>query len=251
MNKKSPNFLIIGAARSGTTTLYNCLKKHPLIYLPKNKRPEPHFFLKNKEFKKGYEYYIGKYFFNSSLNQIKGEASTSYLFQKYVPSRIYKYIPNCKFIIMLRNPVERAISNYLFTYNNGIETLDFDKAIRNENKRIKNPKNIFEKEVQPFAYLKRGLYYNQISNYLKYFKRKQFHFIIFDNFILNPNRELKAVLEFLNLNQIRFQNIRRFNKSKIKIKVSKETKKFMINYFKDDINKLSNFLNKDLRMWLN
>tara|TARA_B100000242_G_C42882268_1_gene409382 strand:+ start:289 stop:747 length:459 start_codon:yes stop_codon:yes gene_type:complete len=152
---------------------------------------------------------------------------------------------------MLRNPVERAISNYLFTYNNGIETLDFDKAIRNENKRIKNPKNIFEKEVQPFAYLKRGLYYNQISNYLKYFKRKQFHFIIFDNFILNPNRELKAVLEFLNLNQIRFQNIRRFNKSKIKIKVSKETKKFMINYFKDDINKLSNFLNKDLRTWLN
>ena len=112
MIKKSPNFLIIGAARSGTTTLYNCLKKHPLIYLPKNKRPEPHFFLKNKEFKKGYEYYIGKYFFNSSLNQIKGEASTSYLFQKYVPSRIYKYIPNCKFIIMLRNPVERAYSHW-------------------------------------------------------------------------------------------------------------------------------------------
>ena len=93
--------------------------------------------------------------------------------------------------------------------------------------------------------------YYKIYNYLKYLKKKQFHFIIFDNFILNPKRELKAALEFLNVNQIRFKNIRRFNKSKIKIKVSKETIKFMINYFKDDINKLSNFLNKDLRTWLN
>lgn len=251
MIKNNPNFLIIGAARSGTTTLYNCLKKHPLIYLPTNKRPEPHFFLKKKEFKKGYEHYIRKYFMNSLQTQIRGEASTSYLFQKNVPARIYKYIPDCKFITMLRNPVERAISNYIFTYNNGIETLPFDEAIMNEGKRIKNPKNIFEKEVQPFAYLKRGLYFNQISNYLRYFKKKQFHFIFFDSFIADPKKEIKGVLEYLNVNQIRFKNIRRFNKSKIKIKVSKETKKFMINYFKDDIKKLSNFLNKDLRTWLN
>lgn len=246
-----PDFLIIGAARSGTTTLYSYLQQHPFIYLPKNKRPEPHFFLKNEEYNKGFEYYIQKYFSDTSINQKKGEASTSYLFQEYVPSRIYQHIPNCKFIVMLRNPIERAISNYIVTYQNDIETLSFEDAIIQEKTRTNNPKNIFEKEVQPFAYLARGLYYHQILNYLKYFKKEQFHFIIFDDFIDNPNKELKKIVEFLNISQFEFSKIERQNESnKMDINISNELNFFMHNYFKDDIDKLSNLLDKNLKGWL-
>src|SRR5436305_13662497 len=103
-----PNFLIIGAARSGTTTLYTHLKRHPDIYLPPRKRPEPHFFYKSAEYERGIGYYEERYFSACRNESAIGEASTSYVFGPTVPGRIRAALPDIKAICLLRNPVERA-----------------------------------------------------------------------------------------------------------------------------------------------
>ena len=164
-----PDFLVIGAARSGTTSLYHYLKSHPQIYLPAKKHPEPHFFLKNNEYKKGIHYYSEKYFKNVNHDKKAGEISTSYLYQPYVAKRIKKHLPKVKLIAMLRNPIERSFSNYVFTYKNGLDSLSFEDAILQEKKRISNPETQFHSEIQPYAYMDRGRYYKQLMEYLKYF----------------------------------------------------------------------------------
>ena len=106
-----PNFLIIGAARAGTTTIYNHLKDHPDVYLPAQKRPEPHFFLKESEYARGISYYEERFFSARRDERAVGEASTSYLFGQQVPKRIRAALPGVKLICVLRNPVERAFSS--------------------------------------------------------------------------------------------------------------------------------------------
>ena len=92
------DFLIIGAARSGTSSLHNVLSNHRSIYLPKQP-PEPNFFFKDTEYKKGIKYYHQKYFNNTSTKKFMGEKSTSYFYSSSkVAKRIFNYNPNVKMV---------------------------------------------------------------------------------------------------------------------------------------------------------
>ena len=120
-------------------------------------RPEPHFFYKSWEFKKGIEYYRTKWFSNVSLNQTAiGERSSSYLFgSKDVAKKIFTFYPNMRFIFVLRNPIERTWANYRYTVLEGLETNSFEKVLLNEKKRIKQQR--MWSEIQPFNYTGRFL----------------------------------------------------------------------------------------------
>ena len=127
---KLPNFLIIGAQRCGTTTLYNQLVSHPDISPATTK--ELHYFDIN--FSKGIQWY--KEQFNDE--RIIGEASPYYIFHPLCPKRIFDIIPEVKIIVLLRNPVERAYSHYWHEIRLGKENLSFEDAISEESSRIKN-----------------------------------------------------------------------------------------------------------------
>jgi len=152
-NIKLPNFLIVGAPKSGTTSLYYYLKEHPEIYMSKLK--EPHFFskeCKNLPFRGPKDESLGstKYmnltwedyqnlFKGAITYKAVGEASADYLYYfKCSIKNIKKYLGNPKIIIILRNPIERAFSAYLHMLRDGREYLSFREALHMEEERKKN-----------------------------------------------------------------------------------------------------------------
>ena len=195
-----PNFIIGGAAASGTSFLSEILIQHPNIFLPKNMRPEPHFFYKSWEFKKGIKYYRTKWFSDSDLNHIAiGERSSSYLFgSKQVAEKIHAFYPNMRFIFILRNPIERVWANYRYTVLEGLETNSFQAALLTEKKRIKKQKGIWS-EIQPFNYTGRSFYAKQIKEFLKIFSKKNILLIKSEKLSLNTDVELKKICNFLNV----------------------------------------------------
>lgn len=127
-----PHFLIIGAARSGTTSLYSYLVEHPRVVAAAKK--ELHFF--DLRFPNGPAWYRDQ-FPSLSPDTITGEASPYYLFHSHVPKRVFKLLPHVKLIVLLRNPVDRAYSHYYHAVKHGIETLPFERAIEQEDERLR------------------------------------------------------------------------------------------------------------------
>jgi len=248
-----PNFLIIGAARSGTTTLYYQLQRHPDIYLPRNKRPEPHFFFKASEYERGLAYYSKRYFLEWAGEKAVGEASTSYLFGNKTPKLVVEALPDVRVIVMLRNPIDRAHSNYWHTVSSGMEKLTFVEAIAREDERTIQNEGTPLAEIKPFSYLARGMYCQQIENWLAYLDRSKMHFIVFDDFISDQSAVIGDVLKFLGLpsNELVVDNQRVENRSVPQgADLLESTQELMRRYFYKDVEKLGIFLNRDLSYWL-
>lgn len=308
-----PNFLIIGAAKSGTTAMYHYLKQHPEVFMSKVK--EPAFFAIEGNSQKidfrawlsysrrsekapwrwpiwGMKRYttIDKYselFKNVNGEIAIGEASPIYLYSQEAPKRIKHYIPNSKLIVILRNPVERAYSQFLQHVRDSRETTnDFKVALDLESERQKEGWGAF------YYYKSLGLYYKQLKNYYKNFDPEQILVILFEDFVnftyfvientfkfigvnesfkpdisLRPNvsgvprnKLLNYILTEPNLKSllkpilpITFQrsvlNIRNRNLSKFPI--PKEIKEELIDFYRADILQLQDCIQKDLSSWLN
>ena len=197
-----PSFLCVGAQKSGTTSLQDILIQHPNIYLPKIK--ETHFFDNGeKNYSKGLKWYETEYFSSIKTENIIGEISTNYMFLEYVPKRIYEDLgPDVKLIFMLRNPIQRAYSQFMMNRQNFFETKTFEEALNLENKKIL--KDEHHKKI--FGYMKRGLYGEQIKRFLKYFPKEQMFFIIFEtDFIKNKTQTINELCHFLELSPYEFQ----------------------------------------------
>ncbi|MFC1812830.1 sulfotransferase domain-containing protein, partial [Thermodesulfobacteriota bacterium] len=180
-----PNFLIVGAAKSGTTSLYSYLNQHPDIFMPKwkelsffigdpagpiHKVKKPEFFLR---------------VFATVANQTAvGEASTSYLYDESAPKRIKEVLGAIKIIIVLRNPVDMAYSLYNHQVRKEGETLEnFEAALEAEADRIRDP--IFRKKCYGwhanYYYYHRGLYYEQVKRYLDVFGNENVIIFLFED----------------------------------------------------------------------
>ena len=227
---KEPNFLIGGAGTAGTSFLSSILMQKPEVYLPKNMRPEPHFFYKSWEFKKGKNYYLNKWFKNVPKDKIAiGERSSSYLFgSEEVANKIYSYYPKMKFVFVLRNPYERAWANYRFTALNGLENLSFIESIKVEYSRLKKLNRKWS-EIKPYSYVGRSLYGAQLKSYFAKFKDEQILTIKSENLSLNTSKELKSIFKFLNVpyNNFKYENAKDFTSlSIIDPKIQFELRKY-------------------------
>jgi hypothetical protein len=196
-----PNFFILGAAKAGTTTLFDLLKQHPQIYFPYNK--EPLFFCRDEFYEYGLDWYARSFFSGSEKFAIRGEASPHYLYwaEKVAP-RIKQAISNedLKFIVVLRNPTERAYSWYWNMIKDGRETLSFVDALEAEEERLqKNKAQLSAWGSMNYGYYRGGQYLNQIKEFLKYFPRENLHVVLFDDLIKTPTEVLKDVFNFLNI----------------------------------------------------
>jgi len=188
-----PNLICPGAAKSGTTTLYDLLKQHPDVLMSSKK--ETNFFVQNYQL--GGEWYKKTYFSGWKGEKIIGDITPSYMSFKYVAKRIFDMLGNdIKLIFLLRNPVTRAYSHYWMTRRNGLENKSFEDALLLEEERIRRE----EYNIIRFGYVQRGLYAEQIKEYLKHFRYENMRFILFEDFICDTKKEMQNIFNFLGIN---------------------------------------------------
>ncbi len=188
-----PNFFIVGAGKSGTSSLNRYLKDIPGIYMSPVK--EPNYFSINFVFEnapnpkpiRSEEKYLNL-FANAKDEKILGEASTPYLEDPEVPHLIYEKIPDARILISLRNPIEKVYSGYLMWKNRKRISDDFHEYVQKELKR-KDPQNIKRKYL--------GLYYDNVKRYLEVFGIDQVKIIIFEEWVKDPKPTLNEILKFL------------------------------------------------------
>ena len=199
-----PNLLIVGAAKSGTTSLHNYLKQHPEIFMSNHK--EPHFLI-NKEIgenripkgvKKLNEYI--SLFDGSDTFKYRGESSAMYLqFPNIVIKNIKKYLEkDLKIIIMLRNPIDRAFSGYQHVKRFNVdEELTFAQALD-----VCEDRYFKQTSLTPATrYIHIGMYYDFVKKFMHSFSG-QVHVIIYDDFITDTQYELSKVFSFLKVKKI-------------------------------------------------
>jgi hypothetical protein len=206
-----PDFLIIGAQKAGTTSLASYLAAHPGVVPSKCK--EVHFFDLNYE--RGVDWYRSH--FPVALGQVlrsrmrgrriqMGEASPYYIFHPLAASRAFNLLPAARVIVLLRDPVDRAYSHYHHEIRLGAESMAFEDAIEAEDHRIAEEgqrlaldSSYVSFNYQHFAYLKRGIYADQIRRWLRYYRPEQFLILSSERFFKNPASEYQRVLQFLGL----------------------------------------------------
>ena len=177
-----PNFLVCGIQKGGTTSLYHYLRSQRDVFMPGVK--EINFFTINYE--RGRTWYENHFAAWRGEKAI-GEASPLYMWHPEVPERMASLIPGARLIFVLRNPIERAYSNYWFNVSRGAQNPrhSFSEAIRTEDGHRR--------------YITKGFYYEQIVRFLGYFDRNQLHIIITEDLKRNPSHEVGLCLQFLGV----------------------------------------------------
>jgi Sulfotransferase domain len=197
-----PHFLIIGAQKAGTSTLYASLSTHPEIEEAQEK--ELHFF--DRHYANGINSYRWQ-FPELKRGQITGEATPYYFFHPLAPERVARTLPDVKLIAMLRNPVERAYSQYHSEVRKGFEDLPtFEEAIAAEAERLSGEREKVTEDptydshsLRHHSYLARGIYADQLEGWFEHFSREQFLILKFEDFASRPRRTLRRCEEFLGI----------------------------------------------------
>ena len=197
-----PNFLIGGTAAGGTSFLATTLIQNPQIYLPARMRPEPHYFYKSWEFKKGYSHYLSTWFSDVPEQVLAvGERSSSYLYGGLATAqRIHSSLPDVRLIFVLRNPVQRAWANYRYTVLQGLEDLPFIDALEKEENRKFSAKGLWS-EILPHDYSGRSRYASQLRDYRSVFSDSQILLIKSELLSTATAVELDRIHGFLGVSQ--------------------------------------------------
>jgi hypothetical protein len=184
-----PNFLIIGSQKAGTTSLYNILQQHPQVFMPEKK--EINFFFLDKEFCKGIEYYQGFFADIPAGKKAYGEASPGYICHPQAPRRIKEFLPHTKLILTVRNPIERAYSQYWDNRMTLSESRQFDQTLDIALNETYEPGKL--------GYFNRGTYIQYIKHYLELFNADQFLVLLFDDLRDDPSKFYRRCFEFLEI----------------------------------------------------
>ncbi len=184
--KKKVDFIGIGAPKSATSWIYECLKSNPDVCVSNIK--ETHYFSRN--YSKGDEFYL-KYY-DCSGDKIMGEFSNTYMYNADVPRRIKTHNENVKLIVCLRHPIERAISHYYFlkarlaiNFNNINKVIQGDiRGNKSENK---------------FKAIERGRYYKYLKNFYKLFDKDNIFILFYDDIKQNPKKSIDELFKFLKV----------------------------------------------------
>lgn len=179
------HFVIIGAQRCGTTYLYRLLDEHPEIEMAKPIRPEPKFFLDDARYAKGLDYYATEYFSDPTV-QVRGEKSTSYLESEVAAERLAASLPSAPLVVVLRDPVQRAISNYRFTAQHGHEHLQLAEALE-ASLAGEREWDRTRFSVSPYAYVPRGRYVEYLECYAGRVSRERLVVVVFEELVRDPD----------------------------------------------------------------
>lgn len=200
------NFFVIGAQKSGTTTIHDVLDGIPGVSLPKQK--ETHYY--SNQYEKGIGWYKAQFKLKGELSnevEVFGEVDPEYIFWPGTANRIYDEHPDAKIVCILRDPIFRAVSQYKMSVRRGIEDRSFETALAAEFELIDSASiecgysPFSQEELFSHSYLLRSLYSKQIKEYLEKFPRENIYFMLFENLTDSDKYDLEigSLLEFLGI----------------------------------------------------
>jgi hypothetical protein len=252
-----PDFIIIGAQRSGTTSLYKYLSQHPEIHpsFPK----EINYF--SNYYRKGINWYRSHFPLsvwkrrvegNGKQKFITGEATPYYLSHPHAPQRAYSVVPHARLIILLRNPVERAYSHFNHEVRMRTESLSFEQALNKEEERLSQEvgKLLSDEDhrsfnYQHYSYLSRGVYIDQIQAWRRYFIPESILILSSEEFYSEPSKTLSRAIEFFELSSWHLENFKKYNSSPYQ-KMDSNIRKRLAAYYKPHNKRLYEYLDVDL-----
>lgn len=208
-----PNFLIVGAPRSGTTSLYRYLREHPQVFLPSVK--EPGFFAEGEARKVTTLEEYARLFEETTAKAI-GEASVTYLYDPGAAARIRDVLgTGTRILILLRNPVDKTRSLWAHMTAIGAESLPFEEALAAEEGRLSGATRLPAGTLAPtyYAYVARGRYAPQVRRYLETFPRERVRVDLFEEFFENPATAYSGVCDFLDVDKGHSPRFRVYNPS--------------------------------------
>ena len=182
-----PEFLIIGAARSGTTTISRYLRAHPGVFMAQEK--EVHFFDNDETFALGVDWYKSR-FASAEPDQVPGEATPAYMAISAAVDRMAAVVPNARLIAILRNPTDRAYSMYWLARAWGAETREPEEALGDA---MRNP----ESAERVSEYL--GSYVEQLEHVRRYYPASAIMTMLFEDFSARPDAAVGRVCEFIGV----------------------------------------------------
>jgi hypothetical protein len=249
-----PDFMIIGMQKSGSSALYDYIIKHPNVYPALRK--ETHYF----ELKKGtrwYKSYFPTVFTKFYVTKIKkqifltGEATPNYTFFPFSAEKIKQMVPNAKFIVIMRNPVDRTFSQYQMKVRKHQESLSFEDSLKQENNRLIREANVSDdeyynsKNFNRFAYITRGRYAEQLEIWFKIFPKENIFTISTEELEKDQTGTMKKIFEFLNLSEYTINDLEKVFTGNYKDKINSETRKKIVEYFKPHNRKLYELIGKE------
>ena len=250
-----PDFYILGGQKCGTTSRFMYLTRHPAILSPNAK--DIRFF--DKYFFKGINWYRINFPSKSRKSLLRksfkhvltGEGTERYFDHPHAPQRIKQVTPHAKFIILLRNPIERSYSHYKMISRRHAESLPFEKVIQEEDRII----SLYQKMIDDpsyysdiyfrHGYLHRGIYVDKIKHWMEVFPKEQFLIIQSEEFFREPSKIYNQVLDFLgveNFDLDQYEQFRKQDYSESKLLV--DTRKKLVDYFKPHNQRLYEFLGR-------
>jgi hypothetical protein len=248
-----PDFLVIGAKRCGTTSLYQHLPEHPCI----SKSPYDNMGFFNDNFHLGVNWY--KSFFPTTFtrNKIKSkfgdflafDVTTKYMEEESTANNVYQTKPNMKIIIILRNPVDRAYSQYHLSVRQTAERRSFEDVVEENMNRL-NKESHEHYEIKPrFSakednYLKKGLYALQLRYWLKIFPRENILIVSTEEFESNQQIIYNKIFEFLNISKSEVKNTKKMEKGNYP-PMKSETRNLLLEYFRPHNHELFELINME------
>ena len=219
--RASPDFIVVGTQKGGTSSFYSHIIQHPQILRTSAVDYEVNYF--NAAYHKGPSRYRSHFPLALPYKKrkwITGEKSPSYMSNPHVFDRIHQFNPTTKLIFLLRNPVERAISHYGFMKKFDIETLSIEDALEQEDERIGDQYDSLT--YRYYSYQKRGIYVEQIERCFKKFQKNQALILKSEDLFAKPHETLKKVFLFLDVDpnyippDLSPRNVGSYNKSEFR-----------------------------------
>lgn len=243
-----PDFIVIGVVRGGTTSLFENLSKHPCVY--SSSYDELGFFDSN--FDLGLNWYRSLFpsIFQKKISEFRKkcfmtyDVTPFYIWNPLAAQRIRDMFPTIKLIALLRNPIDRAYSNYFLGVRSGSEKLSFEEAIEHEIKSLEGisltDQTIYKR---PRSYIAKGFYAKQLEIWLQLFKKEQLLILQTEEFAKNPLTTLSEIFAFLKLPDCTLTDFKKMNVAKYP-PMKQETREFLRNYYLPYNNELYKMIGK-------
>ena len=255
--RELPDYLIIGVQRGGTSSLHTYLVQHPAVARAYLK--EIHYFDRN--FHRGVDWYRSFFPTRTYMDYLRrktgsrvvcGDATPGYFFNPHTPFRVAELLPDVKLILLLRNPIDRAYSNYCHRVAQGLEHLDtFESAIESETARIEGEREkmledptYVSEEYRLHSYLARGIYADQLETWFKLFPPESFLIERSEDLFADPATVVNRVFRFLGVPEFKLPQYPTYNALRSG-KISPETRARLVDYFRPHNERLYALVGRD------
>ncbi len=243
MKNMRVDFVIGGTQKGGTSALDSFLRQHPEICMP-NTRKELHFFDREEENTDYKKYHTN--FEPKPQHRVIGEASPIYMYWETAPGRIWKYNSKMKWILTLRNPVERAFSAWNMEIKRGKERLPFAEAIEKEPERCREALPL---QHRVYSYVDRGFYAHQIRHLFNTFGKDNVLVLLSEELRSQHEETLRTVFEFLGVDSSFIPPEASVFEQEYSDKIDNQLRSRLIQKFYSDIKELEKLIGKDLASW--